>query len=78
VPSAAQLEKNGLPRKPSEKSVFLNVPSVSEMIAVYRYLKSEMATILKASRARSIFDGARAFRDIYFYFAAGLRAGRRV
>jgi hypothetical protein len=48
------------------------------MIAVYRYLKSEMATILKASRARSIFDGARAFRDIYFYFAAGLRAGRRV
>ena len=26
VPSAAQLEKNGLPQKPSEKSVFLNIP----------------------------------------------------
>jgi hypothetical protein len=51
-------------------------PSVGEMMTVYRYLKSEMAAILQASRAISIFDGARAFRGIYF--AAGLRAGRRV
>jgi hypothetical protein len=51
-------------------------PSVGEMMAAYRYLKGEMATILKASRAISIFDGARSFRDVYF--AAILRAERRV
>ncbi len=51
-------------------------PSVSEMMAVYRYLKSEMATILKASRATSIFDGARSFRDVYI--AASLSVERRV
>jgi hypothetical protein len=51
-------------------------PSVGEMMAVYRYLKSELATILKASRATSIFDGARPFRDVYI--AAALRAEKRV
>lgn len=51
-------------------------PSVREMMVVYRYLKSEMANILKASNAGSIFDGARPFRDVYL--AAALKADKRV
>jgi hypothetical protein len=51
-------------------------PSVAEMMSVYRYIKSELATILKASRATSVFDGARPFRDICL--AAGLKAKHRV
>jgi hypothetical protein len=39
-------------------------PSVTEMVSVYRYLKSEQASILKASHAASVFDGARPFRDV--------------
>jgi len=51
-------------------------PSVAEMISVYRYVKSELPRLLKASGATSVFDGARPFRDIYV--AAGLRAEKRV
>ena len=51
-------------------------PSVPEMTSVYRYIKSELPEVLKASRASSIFDGARPFRDTYI--AAALRAERRV
>lgn len=47
-------------------------PSVTEMISVYRYLKSELASILKASHADSVFDGARPFRDVCL--AAALKA----
>ena len=31
-------------------------PSAGEMMAVYRYLKSELATILKTSRSTSVFS----------------------
>ena len=51
-------------------------PSVAEMTSAYRYIKSELPELLKASRASSIFDGARPFRDIYI--AAALRAEKRV
>jgi len=51
-------------------------PSLSEMMAVYRYIRKELGTILKTSGARSIFDGGRAFRDIGI--AAALRAEERV
>jgi hypothetical protein len=51
-------------------------PSVAQMLSVYRYIKSELPSLLKASAASSIYDGARPFRDVYL--AAALRAERRV
>ena len=51
-------------------------PSVAEMMSVYRYIKTELPALLKASRANSVFDSARPFRDIYI--AAALRAEKRV
>lgn len=51
-------------------------PSVIEMLSVYRYVKSELPSLLKASGASSIFDGGRVFRDVYV--AAALRAEKRV
>jgi hypothetical protein len=47
-------------------------PAVDEMASVYRYIRRELRTILKTSGARSIFDGARPFRDVCM--AAILRA----
>lgn len=51
-------------------------PSVAEIMSVYQYIKAELPTLLRTSRASSIFDGARPFRDIYI--AAALRAEKRV
>lgn len=51
-------------------------PSVEDMISVYSYLKEDLGSILKASRATSVFSGARAFRDVCV--VARLRARSRV
>jgi hypothetical protein len=51
-------------------------PTVPQMISVYRYIRRELRTILATSGARSIFDGARAFRDVSV--AAILKAEGRV
>lgn len=51
-------------------------PTVAEMMSVYRYVKGKLPTLLRASGASSIFDGARPFRDVYV--AAGLKAENRV
>jgi hypothetical protein len=51
-------------------------PTVPQMISVYRYIRRELRTILATSGAHSIFDGARAFRDVSV--AAILKAEGRV
>lgn len=51
-------------------------PSITQMMAVYRYIRSELPALLRASGASSIFDGARPFRDVYL--AAALKAEKRV
>ncbi|MBZ5521843.1 MAG: hypothetical protein LAP21_06345 [Acidobacteriia bacterium] len=51
-------------------------PSLEEMYGVYRYVRKELASILRASGSESIFDGARPFRDVCL--AASLKAEARV
>jgi hypothetical protein len=50
-------------------------PTLAQMTAVYRYVRSELPGILRASGANSVFDGARTFRDVYV--AANLKAKGR-
>jgi hypothetical protein len=38
-------------------------PTIDQMHAVYRYIRRELPSILRASGAQSIFDGARPFKD---------------
>jgi hypothetical protein len=50
-------------------------PTLAQMMAVYRYVRAELPSILKASGAESVFDGARTFRDVYV--AANLKVKGR-
>lgn len=47
-------------------------PTLQEMMAVYRYVRAELPSILKSSGSESVFDGAKAFTDVYM--AACLKA----
>jgi hypothetical protein len=51
-------------------------PNLAQMGAVYRYIRAELPSILATSRAKSLFDGARAFGDVCM--AAILKAEARV
>lgn len=51
-------------------------PTLAQMGTVYRYIRRELRTILRSSGAKSIFDGARPFRDVCV--ATILKAGERV
>jgi len=51
-------------------------PSLAQMYGVYRYVRKELPSILRASGSESIFDGARTFRDVCF--VASLKAEERV
>lgn len=51
-------------------------PTILQMQSVYRYIRRELPAILKTSGARSVFDGARSFRDTCM--AAILKAQGRV
>jgi hypothetical protein len=51
-------------------------PSLARMYSVYRYVRNELPSILRASGSQSIFDGARPFRDVCL--VASLKAEERV
>lgn len=51
-------------------------PNLPAMYDVYRYIRKEIPSILRASGSKSIFDGARPFRNVCI--AASLRAENRV
>lgn len=51
-------------------------PTLTQMLAVYRYVRAELPSILRTSGARSVFDGARPFGDVYM--AANLKIEGRV
>lgn len=51
-------------------------PTMQQMLSVYRYIRRDMPAILRTSGAKSLFDGARPFRDVSM--AAILKAEGRV
>ena len=50
-------------------------PTLAQMLAVYRHVRAELPSILKASGAKSVFDGARPFHDVYMAATSRSRIG---
>jgi hypothetical protein len=48
-------------------------PTLAQMFAVYRHVRAELPSILSTSGAKSVFDGAHPFRDVYLTAASKSR-----